>query len=59
MIQHTMQHTAASITAIAIATIIHGDTGLFSCDNGLFSFPSEILNQNMVIVIHTVKKIKK
>lgn len=64
MIQHTMQHTAASTTAIAIPTNIHGDTGLLSFpsdngDSGLFSFPSGILNLNMVIVIHAVKKIKK
>lgn len=49
MIQHTMQHTAASTTAIAIPTNIHGDTGLLSFpsdngDSGLFSFPSGILN---------------
>lgn len=39
-----MQHTAARIITIAITTNISGDTGLLS-------FPSSILNLNLIIVI--------
>lgn len=44
MIRQTMQHTAARIITIGIATNISGDTGLLS-------FPSGILNLKLIIVI--------
>lgn len=44
MIRQTMQHTAARIITIAIATNISGDTRLLSVSSG-------ILNLNLIIVI--------
>lgn len=45
MMQRTLQHTAASITPIAITTNIHGDTELFS-------LPPGILELNIIINVH-------